>query len=83
MLRITVANGLVVVSFDTPEPEDFSCSHKTIEPGTMLYDEGTHKGMIFHPYDWDEISALFGNYNIIYRNVNGKNEKVIIIKKSE
>lgn len=82
LLRIIIANGLLLISFDTPESEDFTCKYTTVEPGTMLYTEGTRRGMLFHPYDWDEITSLFGNYNIIYRNLNRKNEKVIIIKKT-
>ena len=81
LLRIIIANGLLLISFDTPESEDFTRSHETIEPGTMLYTEETRNGMIFHPYDWDEIARLCSEYNIIYKNLNRKNEKVIIIKK--
>ena len=80
LFRITIANGLILVSFDTPEPEDFACGHEIIEPGTMIYNEGTRSGMIFHPYDWNEIDELFRNYNIIYRNLNSKNEKIIILQ---
>ena len=80
LVRITALNGLILVSFDTPETEDFICGHEIIEPGTMVYNEGTRSGMIFHPYDWDEIDKLFSNYNMIYRNLNSKNEKIVIIQ---
>ena len=81
LLRITVIGGLVYVSFDAAEPGDFTCSHEMIEPGTMLYTDETRNGLIFHPYGWDEIFDLIGSRDIIYQNINNKNEKVIIIKK--
>lgn len=81
LLRITAAGGLVMISFDTAEPEDYSYSHEMLEPGTMLYKEGDRSGMVFHPYEWDEIDRLFRDCHIIYRIQNSKNEKILIIKK--
>ena len=79
--RITEKGGLIFVSFDDAEPEDYACSHKMIEPGTMLYDEGERSGMLFHPYEWEEIAEFFQKYEIIYRCTNRRNEKNVIIRK--
>lgn len=81
LLRITVVGGLIMISFDEAEPEDFTYSHEIIELGTMLYKEGDRNGMIFHPYEWEEIGRLLRDCKIIYRSQNRKNEKIVIIKK--
>lgn len=38
-------------------------------------------GMLFHPYDWEEIDSFVQAYNVIYKATNSKNEKIVIIKK--
>ena len=51
------------------------------ENGTMEYTDSSRAGMLFHPYDWEEIDCFLQNYNVIYKNINSKNEKIVIIKK--
>ena len=52
LLRIVKKDGLVMISFDTAEEEDFTESHVFVEEGTMQYTKGDRAGMLFHPYDW-------------------------------
>ena len=44
-----------MVSFDCEEKEDFLEEHVEIEPGTTQYISGSREGMLFHPYEWDEM----------------------------
>lgn len=81
LLRITRKNGLIMISFDTAELEDYEVAHTMIEAGTMEYTEEARKGMLFHPYDWEEIDAFLKSYNLIYKVTNAKNEKIVILKK--
>ena len=80
LLRISTPDGLICISFDSAEHDDFECEHEMIEDGTMLYKEGSRQGLIFHPYEWDEIDRLFDGFEMIYRKQNSKDEKVVIIK---
>ena len=81
LCRITAHGGLVFISFDTAEPDDLAYEHEMIEPGTMLYTDGSQKGMLFHPYEWDEIDSLLSGLEVIYRKQNAKNEKSVIVRK--
>ena len=83
LLRITAPDGLICITFDNAEPEDFECEHEMIEKGTMLYIDSSRQGMVFHPYEWDEIERLFIGFEMIYKKQNTKDEKVVIIKKTE
>lgn len=51
LYRITEKDGLIMISFDVAEEEDFVAEHVLIETGTMEYTEGSRKGMLFHPYE--------------------------------
>ena len=81
MLRITKTNGLVLITFDIAEDEDYEEEHLTFEDGTMEYVEGSRKEMLFRPYDWDMIDELLKGYNIIYRDEKAKREHIVILKK--
>lgn len=81
LLRITEKGGLIMMSFDTAEEEDFSAEHIMVEAGTMEYTDSSRKGMLFHPYNWEEIDSFVQGYNVIYKATNSKNEKIVIIKK--
>ena len=73
---------MIFISFDEAEQEDFEEPHQLIENGTMQYISDERKGMIFHPYTWDEIDELLQEYNVNFRECNVRGEKLVILKKS-
>lgn len=81
LYRITKANGLVLISFDTAEDDDFAEEHIILADGTMQYTAGSRKGMLFKPYNWDMIDELLKNYDIIYKADRAKREKIVILRK--
>lgn len=81
LFRITRSGGIVVVSFDSAEEEDFLEEHMEIEPGTMQYVSTSRKGMLFHPYEWDEIDRLLEGYEIVEKWINRKEEKMVALRK--
>lgn len=81
LFRITRNGGLVIVSFDSAEEEDFSEEYVEIEPGTMQYISGSRAGMLFHPYEWDEIGRLLEDYQIVEKWTNQKEEKIVVLMK--
>ena len=80
LFRITAKEGLIMLSFDVAEQEDFEAEHEIIEKGTMKYTNASREGMIFHPYEWDEIEKLSAQYEVIYKASNSR-EKIVILKK--
>ena len=81
LLRITKKDGLIMLSFDTAEDEDFATEHIMVENGTMEYTDSSREGMLFHPYEWEEVENFIQAYDVIYKATNSKNEKIVIIKK--
>ena len=75
LMRIAKKGGLVLLSFDTPQNEDFSAPHKILEDGSLLYEDG----MIFHPYEDDEINDLLKEYCVIYHKTNQKGNRIYIV----
>ena len=81
MIRIVRNGGLVILSFDGVEDEDFSEEHIEIELGTMQYTGGERAGMLFHPYDGESIKHLLEKYEIIEMWTTRKGEQVVVLKK--
>ena len=82
LMRIVKEEGLVLISFDQPQDEDFIIPHRLLEDGSMLYEEGTsNEGMIFHPYEDDEISDLMNEHRVLFHKTNQKGDKIYILKK--
>lgn len=81
LLRITAKGGLVLLSFDMAEQEDYETEHILLADGSMEYTDGSRKGMIFRPYDWEKINILLKDRKIISKCVNQKNEKMVVIQK--
>jgi len=81
MFRIVRKGGLIILSFDGAEEEDFSEEHIEIEPGTMQYTSGERAGMLFHPYDREEIEKLLGQLEIIEKLTSRRNENIVILRK--
>lgn len=78
--RITVPNGLILLSFDIPEDEDLAEDHITLDDGTMQYTSKSREGMLFRPYGRDRISELLYGYKIVYQDEKGKRENIVIIE---
>lgn len=81
LMRIVRRDGLVLITFDIAEKEDFEATHLLSEDGTMEYIEGDRKGMLFRPYDWTMIDELLKEYDIIHREEKASRERVVILKK--
>ena len=81
IFRIVKKGGLVILSFDGTEEDDFSEEHIETEPGTLQYISGSRKGMLFHPYEREEIMNLLKEYEIVEMWTNRRNEKIVILRK--
>jgi len=81
LLRITRLNGLVLITFDIAEAEDYEEEHTVLPDGTVKYVSGSRRGMLFRPHDWDMIDELLEGCNIIYRDEKANRERVVILKK--
>ena len=81
LFRITRPDGLVMVSFDIPEEEDFTEDHILLEDGTMQYTCDSRCGMLFHPYDWKEIAELTKDFKTVYKADKGKREHIVILRR--
>lgn len=82
LYRITRPGGLLLVSFDTPEESDREMDHEVLADGSLRYADGTTRaGMVFHPYDPDEISLFLTGKQVIYERTNQKGEQIRILKK--
>ena len=82
LMRIVKAGGLVLMSFDKAEEEDLSMPHRSLEDGSMLYDEGTpNAGLLFHPYEESEIKDLVKEYKVQSYTTDKKGSKIIILEK--
>ncbi len=82
LFRIVRPGGLVLLSFDTAEDEDFSAEHDVLPDGSFLYrGESERNGMIFHPYQREDIRALVDGRKIVFEAVNRKGEQIVILEK--
>jgi SAM-dependent methyltransferase len=80
LTRITVPNGLILLSFDIPEDDDLTEDHITLDDGTMQYTSKSREGMLFRPYDRYRISELLHGYKIVYQAEKEKRENTLIIE---
>lgn len=81
LMRITVKEGLIFISFDGIEDDDLNLPHRILEDGSFLYTEGRRKGMIFKYYTNEDIDKLTDNLKIIYRKTMDNGERQLIIEK--
>lgn len=81
LLRITKPEGLLLITFDIAEEEDYEEEHIAFEDGTMEYVKGSRKGMLFRPHDWNMIDKFLGDCNMIYRGEKANRERIVILKK--
>ena len=80
LLRIIRTNGLLMLSFDNAEEDDFSDDYITLQDGTMQYINGPRKGMLFSPFDWERIDEFLDGLEVVYQSEN-RREKTVILKK--
>ena len=82
LFRITRSGGLVMLSFDTAEAEDYAFPHQVLPDGSLRYTEGSRRaGMIFSPYDWERIRRLTEGREVLSRRTNQKGNQIIVLKK--
>ena len=82
LFRITKPNGLILLSFDAAEEDDYSCPHELLSDGSMLYSDATFRaGMIFRPCDEERITALTEGYRVIRRWTNRKGDQIVLVQK--
>lgn len=81
LLRIVKNRGIVVVSFDTPDEEDFELPHDITEDGSLLYLEGKRRGMVFHHYSDDALDGWLRRYHVIFSYKNSREERFFAIQK--
>ena len=80
LMRITVKEGLIFISFDGIEDDDLNLPHRILEDGSFLYTEGRRKGMIFKYYTNEDIDKLTDNLKIISRKTMDNGERKFIIE---
>ena len=82
LFRIVRPGGLILLSFDTPEEDDFSAGHEVLPDGSFLYRGGSGRsGMIFHPYCKDGIHDLVGGRKTVFEGTSRKGEQIVILEK--
>lgn len=82
LMRVVKTGGLVLLSFDKAQEDDFVMPHRLLEDGSMLYEEGTpNGGMIFHPYEDGEITNLVKEYRVLLRRTDKKGNRIIVLEK--
>lgn len=81
MNRIVRTDGLILLSFDIPDDDDYQEKHEILTDGTMLYTDQSRKGMYFRPYNWQMIQSLLDGYRLIYKKEKQR-ERVVIIQAS-
>ena len=83
LMRILKPGGLLLLSFDQAEEEDFENAHEELEDGSMIYTkESSREGMLYRPYDWDKINALIGGHRVIEQWTNRRGSQFVILQKS-
>ena len=61
LLRITRKDGLVIVMVDSLDEEYVTEPHIVDDEGNYCFTEGKWNGMVFHPYDENELRDIVGD----------------------
>ena len=81
LLRITRNDGLILLSFDSPEAEDPG-TYCPLPDGSIQFTEASPRnGMILRDYTPGEIDAFLKGQEILYRNTNPRGEQLVIFRK--
>lgn len=82
MLRIVKPGGFVLLSFDTPEEDDFSVPHKVLSDGSMVYGpESEREGMIFRPFDDAKVLTLTAGHSVTRKWRSRKGDLIVLLQK--
>lgn len=81
LLRIVKPGGIVVISFDSMDDEDWELPHTMTADGSILYTEGKRKGMVFHLYSDADLHAWLNAYPILLSDTNNRGERFFAIQK--
>lgn len=81
LFRITKKGGLILLAVDTADEEDLQQEHLLLDDGSIQYTSAARKGMIFHPYNTNELAKLLKGKNIIHQSTGSNGELVVILKK--
>ena len=83
LMRILKPQGLLLLSFDKAEEEDFQTAHEELPDGSMIYtDKSPREGMLYRPCDKEKISLLIDGYSVIKQWTNKKGSQFVILQKS-
>lgn len=61
LLRLTKKDGLVIVTVDSLDEEYVKEPHIVDDEGNYCFTEGKWNGMVFHPYDENELHEIIGD----------------------
>ena len=82
LMRILKPQGLLLLSFDQAEEEDYESAHEELSDGSMIYtEESSREGMLYRPYDKAKIETLVAGYYIINEWTNRKGSRFVILQK--
>jgi SAM-dependent methyltransferase len=84
LMRIIKPEGLVLLSFDMPDEEDFSADHDELPDGSMIYiNDSSRNGMIFRPHDSKRIESLVRGYTVVKEWNNRRGDRFVVIQKRD
>ncbi len=82
LFRIVKPGGFVLLSFDTPEEDDFSAPHKVLSDGSMVYgSESEREGMIFRPFDDAKVLTLTAGHSVTRKWRSRKGDLIVLLQK--
>ena len=82
LFRIVKPGGFVLLSFDTPEEDDFSAPHKVLSDGSMVYGpESEREGMIFRPFDDAKVLTLTAGHSVTRKWRSRKGDLIVLLQK--
>ena len=81
LLRILRPGGLLYLSFDPLEEKDLMMEYDILEDGSFVYKGPDREGLLFRYYEESDIDQLLGNRTVVYRGVNHRGEREIILRK--
>ena len=77
LYRIARPGGLIMLAFDKPDETGLTKEHEILPDGSIKYENG----MIFHPYDSEEIAGLTVGRETVFECENGRGEQIVILKR--
>ena len=75
MERIAAPGGLIYLSFDLLDEDDWALPHDLLPDGSLRYTQGRREGMVLHPHSLQTVQKLLaGKNNIFLREHAGQVE---------